>query len=113
MGQPRAYGQKIRYAVLNETTAASNEIVAAVSGAKIVVTGYTIVCGAAETVTWQSSGSSDTAISGDMQFAANGGISAPYHPDGHFETATGEALDLLQAGAADVSGHVTYFVEVQ
>ena len=110
MGQPRSYGKTPQYAVINETTAASNEQVAAVTGAKIVVTGYTIVCGAAETVTWQSA---SNAISGDMQFAANGGISAPFHPDGHFETAEGEALNLLQAGAADVSGHLTYFVEPQ
>lgn len=92
------------YAVINESTQASNEIVAAVAGKKIRVVSVVLVCSAANVVTWQSAA---TAISGPMSFAANGGYAlaseAPL-----FETVAGEALNLLSGSAVQVSGHILY-----
>lgn len=97
-----------KFAVVSESTAADNEIVALVGGKKIRVLSLSVVCAAANTLTWKSSTAG--AISGAMSFAANGGytLSSDY---GLFETTAGEALQLGQSGATQVSGHVSY-VEV-
>jgi hypothetical protein len=43
-----------------------------------------------------------------MQFAANGGVSAPYNPGGHFETAAGALLNLEDSVGSNIFGHLTY-----
>lgn len=93
---------------ISESTAADNEIVAAVAGKKIIVTSYVLVAGAAVAVTWKSG---TTALSGAMSLAANGGISVDSgHAEGVLKTATGEALNLALAGAVAVAGHLTYYL---
>lgn len=92
------------FAVINESTAASNEIVAAVAGKRIRVVNVALVCSAANVVTWQSAA---TAITGPMSFAANGGYTAE-SDTALFETVAGEALNLLSGSAVQVSGHILY-----
>lgn len=92
------------FAVINESTAASNEIVAAVANKRIRVVNVVLVCSAANVVTWQSAA---TAISGPMSFAANGGY-ALESDTALFETVAGEALNLLSGSAVQVSGHILY-----
>ena len=88
-------------AVINEATAASNEIVAAVSGKRIVVTNVVLAVASGGTVTWQSG---STAISGPISASYTAGDAY----GGLFETAIGEALNLLGATADQISGHLTY-----
>ncbi len=89
-----------------ETTGALNEIVAAVTGKKIIVTSLVLVCTSANSVNWED-GTTD--ISGVMSFPANGG----YSMSGSrlLETTAGAALQLTQTGATVVSGHLSYRLE--
>ena len=73
-------------ASISENTAATNEIVAAVTGKRIVVDSLVLVCTAANTLNWED-GTTD--ISGVMSFAANGGY-----------TMSGGNLLSTSAGAA-------------
>lgn len=98
-----------KFASIDVATLGDNTIVAVVPGKKIRVLEYSLVCAAATTVTWKSATAG--AISGDMSFAANGGIATPFSPLGQFETTAGEALVLNLSAANAVSGHLVY-VEV-
>jgi len=95
-----------KFAKIDVASSGDNTIVSAVTGKKIRVLQYSLVCGAETTVQWKSSGG--TTLSGDMQFAANGGISCPFSPVGLFETASGEGLVLNLSAANAVSGHLCY-----
>lgn len=96
----------VKRAVINESTAASNEIVAAVPDKRIVVVGWTVFVDSQVDLTWQSGA---TALSGPMQMPV--GVSDHDADVGLFETAQGEALNLLSGGAVQVSGYLSY-VEV-
>jgi len=95
----------IERAVIAETTAASNEIVAAVTDKEIVVINYALVVAGGAAIIWKSD---TTAISGTMTFDANGGISCPDSGAGWFKTARGEALNLDCDSAVVQGGHLTY-----
>ena len=83
----------VKRAIINESTAASNEIVPAVAGKKIVAIGVTFIVDAATDLTWQSGA---TAISGPIGFSAAGDGMTDHDADvGLFETEPGEALNLL------------------
>lgn len=97
-----------KYAIISDAASGSNEVVAAVTGKKIRVLAYTLITDDAVTATWRSAAN---AISGAMEFAANGGASPAFCPVGHFETVAGEALNINLSGAVGVRGHLTY-VEV-
>lgn len=99
-----------KFAVINVAGSGNNTIITAVTGKKIRVLQYTFVCGAAVNVRWEG-GAGGTALTGIMEFAANSGISVPYSPVGHFETAVTTLLNLELSGAVNVDGHITY-VEV-
>ena len=99
------YGVVPKYAKIDVASAGDNTIVAAVTGKKIRVLQYALVVAAETTVIWKSG---TTAITGDMTFAANGGISTPFSPIGLFETAAGEALVLNLSASNPVSGHLVY-----
>jgi hypothetical protein len=58
---------------------------------------------------FQSSTGGD--ITGLLYLVANTGASSGYSPTGHFETVSGEALELNLSGAIAVGGHLSY-VEV-
>ena len=89
-----------------KTTAATNDVIAAVTGKKIIVTSLVLVCAAANSVNWED-GTTD--ISGVMSFAANGGYSLS--GSRLLETTAGATLALTQTGATVVSGHLTYHLE--
>jgi len=99
------YGIVPKYADIDVASAGDNTIVAAVTGKKIRVLQYALVVSAATTVIWKSG---TTPITGDMPFAANGGISSPFSPSGLFETSAGEALVLNLSAGNPVSGHLVY-----
>lgn len=99
-------GETILHAKIDVAAATDNEIVAAVSGKKIIVIDYCLVAGGgANTCTWKSG---STALTGGMSFAANGGIAVPASPYGVLETVAGEALNLTLSAATSVDGHLSY-----
>lgn len=91
------------------SSAAAVDVVSAVSGKKIRITGMCIQVSAAGTVTFASDGSGDptelgrwTAVAGELLMETG------YNPDGWFETVAGEAFQLGNAGELTLSGFVTY-----
>ena len=103
----QAHKYAVKYAVIDNATAGDNSIVAAVDGKKIRVLSYALVAAAAVTVRFES-GAGGTALTGQMSFAANGGVSCPFNEGGWFETAAGAALNLELGGAVSVDGHLSY-----
>lgn len=99
-----------KFVKIDVASSGDNTIVSAVAGKKIRVLQYILVCGTATTVRWYS-GAGGTALSGDMQFADNGGVSSAFSPVGLFETGVNTALVLNLSAANAVSGHLVY-VEV-
>lgn len=99
-----------KYAVIDHATSGDNTIVAAVASKKIRVISGLIMAAAAVNVRFES-GASGTALTGQMNLAANAGFIIPYDPGGNFETAAGSLLNLELSGAVSVDGWITY-VEV-
>jgi hypothetical protein len=99
-----------KFAAINATTNGDNTAVAAVVGKKVRVLSYSLVADAAVGVAFED-GAGGSELSGQMAFAANGGISVPFSPVGHFETTANTILNIELDAAANVRGHVTY-VEV-
>jgi len=99
-----------KFAVINASTSGDNTLVAAVSAKKIRVLSYVIFAGAATTVRFES-GAAGTALTGQMEVAANGGASVPFSPVGHFETAVNTLLNLELSAGNNLDGHLVY-VEV-
>lgn len=99
-----------KFAKISTSASGATTVVAAVASKKLRVLRWDLVASAAVNVKWQSH-VTPTDLSGLYEFAANGGISAPFCPVGHFETVSGEALDINLSGAVTVGGTLTY-VEV-
>ena len=105
-------GLRVRqqYAAIAAAGAGDNTIVAAVTGRRIcVVAGFWNVA-AAVTVRFES-GAGGTALTGQMEHAANGGFVLPFNEAGWFETVAGQLLNMELSGAVSVAGALTY-VEV-
>lgn len=96
-----------KFKEIDAATSGDNTILAAVTSKKIRVVSLYLVASAAVTVRFES-GASGTALSGQMQLAANGGFVLPYNPVGWFETASGVLLNLELSGAISVDGGFTY-----
>lgn len=84
-----------------------NTIVSAVTGKKLRVLEFALVVTSATTVAFES-GTGGTALTGDMPFAANGGVMASFTPHGHFETAAGALLNMELGGTVQTSGWLSY-----
>ena len=102
----------VKYASFSGTGTTS--IVSAVAGKKIVVISFLVTGTEFGTITFKSA---STALTGAMNLGITGGMSGndtisplvgPYNPDGHFQTASGEAFQVT-ASAGTASGYVTYF----
>lgn len=102
----------VKYAVINSSSLGDNTVVAAVSGKKIRVVGYSTAAAGTVTVTWKSGAS--TSISGPMPMVAAGsgqGVvgSGTYMAEwGVMETGVGQALVLNLSAAVAVGGHLVY-----
>lgn len=95
----------IKFASVDVASSGDNTIVSSVASKRIVVLNYVLVASAANTVQWKSATAG--AITGGMQLAANGGVSAESQ-FGMFATTAGEALVLNLSAASSVDGHITY-----
>ena len=92
-----------KFAAISSTD--DGDTVAPVSGKKIRVVAMFFVVAGATTVKFQSGATTDK--TGAMSFAANGGISLPYNPNGWFETAAGEKLNHVLGSAVAIAGGVS------
>ena len=99
-----------KFAIIDAASSGDNTLVAAVSSKKIRVLSLFLVASAAVTVRVES-GAGGTALTGQMQLAANGGFVLPFNPVGWFETAATTLLNLELSGAISVDGSLVY-VEV-
>ena len=97
----------IKYEVIDDATSGNNTIISAVTGKRIVVLQYVLIASGAVTVRFES-GAGGTALTGQMQIAANGGVSANCAPYGCFATAAAALLNMELSGATSVDGHITY-----
>lgn len=97
-------------AVIDAATSGDNTLIAAIASTKIRVLQVVLIAAAAVTVRFES-GAGGTALTGQMQLAANGGFSSGFCPAGHLETNAGELLNLELSGAISVDGWIVY-VEV-
>lgn len=95
------------YAVINVSASGDSTLIAAVTSKKIRVLSYSLVCDGAVAVKF-TDGAGGTALTGAMSFAANGGISTPYCPVGHFQGSTTTPLEINLSAAVGVRGHLTY-----
>lgn len=92
---------------VDTATLGDNELVAAVSGKKIRVLSGLLVASGSVNMRFES-GAGGTALTGQLQMAANSGFQIPFSPMGNFETATGESLNLELSGAVSVDGWLVY-----
>ena len=87
-----------------------NTLVAAQgSGNIILVHQVVLVAASAVTVRFES-GAGGTALTGQMQLAANSGFVLPFSPTGWFKTASNTLLNLELSGAVSVDGNLQYSV---
>jgi hypothetical protein len=99
-----------KFVIIDAASSGNNTILAAVASKKIRVLSCFMVAAGAVTVRFES-GADGTALSGQMNLAANGGFVLPFNPTGWFETASNTLLNLELSGATSVDGSLVY-VEV-
>jgi hypothetical protein len=96
-----------KFKVIDHATSGDNTVVAAVSSKKIRVHQLFLITAGAVVVRFES-GASGTALTGQMNVAANGGLVLPFSPMGWFETAATTLLNLELSGATSVDGVLGY-----
>ena len=96
-----------KFAVIDYASSGDNTIVNAVAGKRIRVLQFALVTAGAVNVRFES-GAGGTALTGVMNFAANGGIATPLCEYGLFETAAGALLNMELSGAVSVDGWIVY-----
>lgn len=97
-----------QYAVVSAATAGNNTLVAAVAGKKIRVIAVVLVAsGGANTVRFESD-ADGTALTGQMDLAADGQLILSKNGFGWFETVAGELLNLELSAATAVAGCLVY-----
>lgn len=101
-------GKELKFAAIAASSSGDNTVVSAVPGKRIRVFNTMVVAGSSVTAKWKSGASTD--LSGDMQYAANGGYCTD-SMSGMFRTAVGEALVLNLSGAVTVGGHLAFVEE--
>lgn len=97
----------IRRAAIDAGTSGDNTLVPAIASTRIRVLAVVLIAAGAVNVRFES-GAGGTALSGQMNLAANGGFVAGFCPVGHFETAAGALLNLELSGAVSVDGWIVY-----
>lgn len=97
-----------KFVVISASTVGDSTLISAVSTKQIRVLSFSLVSVGAVSVKFRSA---TTDITGAMSFAANGGISVPFSPLGHFQTAISTLLAINLSAAVAVGGSLVY-VEV-
>jgi len=97
------YGS-VLFAPINATSSGDTQVVAAVSGRRIVVVAYAVIANATVSIRFRS-GTTD--ITGSMRVVEGGGIAHSYDA-GLFQTVAGQALNINLSANAIVGGYVVY-----
>ena len=100
---------KTKVVNLASGSATDVEAIGLVAGKKIVVINFYLVVEESTSIGFKSGGS--TALTGLMIQAAKGVYNAGYNPDGHFQTAAGEALNIACGADTDIDGWINYYEE--
>lgn len=95
----------VRSIVFNQSAAAAHDVAAAETGLKQRVLAVELTSAGTCAVTFQSK-TTPTVVSGPHPLVANGRLSMPFNPCGHFESLSGQALQILLGSAVQVSGHI-------
>lgn len=97
-------------AKIDFSTAATHEVVAAVTAKKIKITNLMLTVGGDTNLTFQSDSNE---LSGDMDFGGTNEPRGMVHSFGEhpLETVSGEAFKIKSSGAFQVSGYVTYYTD--
>jgi hypothetical protein len=99
-----------KFAKIVASSSGVTEVIALVSGKKIRVLSLSLTANAAVNVKFQSH-TTPTDLTGLYYLGDKGGFVLPYNPLGHFESLSGQALDINLSGAVAVGGQLVY-VEV-
>ena len=92
---------------ISAASSGDNTLLAAITGKAIRVHSLFFIASSAVNIRFESA-AGGTALTGVMEFAANGGMVLPFNPDGWFETVAGELLNLELSGAVGVRGAFAY-----
>lgn len=95
------------FAVIDAASSGDNTLIAAAASKVTRVHAAFLVAAAAVTVRFES-GASGTALTGQMNVAANSGFVLPFNPLGWFQTGTNTLLNLELSGATSVDGCIVY-----
>jgi hypothetical protein len=96
-----------KFATFTTSSSGVTTVVAAVGGKKIRVLRWRVTSNGTTNVKWQSH-VTPTDISGLSYLTQFKDVGGGYCPVGHFETISGEALDINNSAAVAISGEVTY-----
>lgn len=96
---------QLQSAVISFASASDNEIIAAVTGKRILVHRLFLVCAGTTNLTFKRG---TTALSGAIPMAANGGITFDITGEPWFTTGIAENFVITSSGSAQVSGTVYY-----
>jgi hypothetical protein len=96
-----------KFAIITASSSGATTVVAAVTGKKIRVLRWRVSANGSVNIKWQShvTPTDKSGLSYGTQYKDCGG---GYCPVGHFETVSGEALDINLSAAVAVSGELTY-----
>jgi hypothetical protein len=98
---------EVQFAVINTTAATATLVAAQAAGVKIRVVALFLVNTAAQTVTFKS-GAGGTAITGPLALGVNAPLALQFNPQGWFETAAAQLLEIANSGATQVSGSLAW-----
>ncbi len=96
-----------KFAKITASSSGATTLVAAVTGKKIRVTNLILIANGAVNVKFQSH-VTPTDLTGLLYLNSNGGFAPGYDKTGHFETVSGEALDINLTGSVAVGGWLKY-----
>lgn len=109
MGQFAATGPQ-KFVALTPASSGDNAIIPGVSGKKIRLLALFLQAAGTVAVTFKSGVTADTptALTGPLSYTVGQTLSLPFSEGGHFETATGLALNASLNGAVAMNGFAVY-----
>lgn len=103
--------RRLSFLAVSDATSGDSTLVTVPANIRFVVVNYALVADSAVDVTFKSG---STAVTGPFGLGANGGVSFPGTIDGpaFVGVAAGDDLVLNTSGNVQVSGHLSYFLEL-
>lgn len=106
--QPQS--KDVKFSKISSASNGDNTVISAVTNKSIVPIFIILMAAATVNVKFQD-GASGTDLTGLMPLIANVGFSSGYSPVGHFQTSSGNLLNLNLSGAQQVSGWIVYILD--